>query len=391
MSRSSGKGRHLFLRRSWPLLPALVVILLASLWFAFTTYGRAAVSAAFFLPDLMTDLPVRPVTWVTGEPRVERVLLPYDDRYMPADVYLPADGGRHGALILSPGAPPLEPDDPRLIRLAGDIARAGIVMLVPFSPDLDAELIEPREVEALVSAFQYLQRQPYVDPEKIGYIGVSIGAPLALLAASDERINEDVFFVVSFGGYYDLHDLVASITTGVISYGGKEESWEPRRHTVKVMSKNLIARLDDPQDQRILTRVLVERKPEATEEFDDLSSQGQAAYDLLTNRDPARFGELLDRLPADAVQFLGALSLTGHLDGLRAETFVLHDRSDRYVPYVESRRLRDAIEGQVKLHYTEVNIFEHVEPTAQRAAHVLVTDSAKLLFHLYQMLLRFNE
>lgn len=391
MSRKSGTERFPFLRRSWPLLPAFVVILLVSLWFAFTTYGRAAVSAAFFLPDLMTDLPVRPVTWVTDEPRVERILLPYDDRYMPADVYSPADEGPHGALILSPGAPPLEPDDPRLVRLAGDIARAGIVMLVPFSPDLEDELIQPREVEALISAFEYLEARPDVDGEKIGYIGVSIGSPLALLAASDARINEDVFFVVSFGGYYDLHDLIKSITTGVISYDGTDESWEPRRHTVKVMSKNIIARLDEPQDRRILTDLLVERKAGAEEKLHALTAQGRAAYDLLTNRDPARFDALLARLPADAVGFLDRLSLPGRLEGLRAETFVLHDRSDRYVPYVESRRLRDAIEGHVKLHYTEVNIFEHVEPTAQRAAHVLVTDSSKLLFHLYQILLLFEN
>ena len=62
---------------------------------------------------------------------------------MPVDIYRPGDGGKHGAMILSPGAPPLEPDDSRLTRLAGDVARAGFVMLIPYSPDLENEIDLP--------------------------------------------------------------------------------------------------------------------------------------------------------------------------------------------------------------------------------------------------------
>ena len=71
----------------------------------------------------------------------ESITIDYDGKQMPADIYRPGDGGQHGAMILSPGAPPLAPDDPRLLRLAGDVARAGFVMLVPFSPDLNDEMI----------------------------------------------------------------------------------------------------------------------------------------------------------------------------------------------------------------------------------------------------------
>jgi len=390
MSQLSGVWRSPSLRRAWPLAPALVILLLAALMLSCNRYGRTAVTSFFFLPDLMMQMPVRPVTWVTEKPVVEHITLTYGGREMPADIYRPADGKQHGAVIMSPGAPPLEPDDSRLVRLAGDVARAGFVMLVPFSPDLEEEIILPREVDALVAAFEYLQEQPYVKPDKIGYFGVSVGSPLAVLAAADGRINEDVAFVVSFGGYYDTFDLLASVTTGVISYNGHEESWEPKWHTVKVMSKQVIARLDDEKDREMLTRMLVDEEPEATDGRARLSAEGRAAYDLLTNSDPSRVAELIDRLPAAAREWLRSLSLAGNLEGLRAETFILHDRSDRYIPYVESRRLRDALEGQVKLHYTEVNIFEHVEPTANRAAHLLVVDGSKLFFQLYQILLRLS-
>jgi dienelactone hydrolase len=384
------RRRPAALRRSWPLVPALAVLVAFSIGLSCTPAGRAAVTSAFFLPDMMAPLPLRPVTWTTNAPIREQTIIQYGSYSMPVDIYRPGDDARHGAMILSPGAPPLEPDDPRLTRLAGDVARAGFVMLVPFSPDLEAEMIYPREVDALVAEFQYLQEQPYVKQDKIGYIGVSVGAPLALLAAADPRINNDVAYVVSFGGYYDATDVLEAVTTGVISYDGHTETWTPDEHSVDVMSEQVINRLSDASDRDILIRALVDREPEATGELWRLTPEGRAAFELLTNRDPSRVDELLARLPAEPRQALRDLSLDGRLQGLRAETFILHDKTDRFVPYTESRRLRDALQGQVKLHFTEVDIFEHVEPTIDRAAHTLLTDSAKLYFHLFQILTHFR-
>jgi dienelactone hydrolase len=355
-----------------------------------TTDGRAAVTSAFFLPDMMAALPVRPVTWTTSTPVKESITIHYGSKEMPADIYRPGGGGQHGAMILSPGAPPLAPDDPRLLRLAGDVARAGFVMLVPFSPDLDDEMIYPSEVDALVSDFQYLEAQPYVKPDKIGYIGVSVGAPLALLAASDSRINDQVSYVVSFGGYYDANDVLKATTTQAISYDGVNETWQPSGHTVAVMYEQIINRLDDAYDRDILKSALIDHDPNASDGLLMLTPEGQAAYALLTNTDPAREEALLQQLPAAPRQALSDLSLDGRLGGLRAETFILHDKTDHYVPYTESRLLRDALQGQVKLHFTEVDIFEHVEPTINRDAHTLITDSAKLYFYLFQILTRFR-
>jgi len=385
-------GRHgrrsAALRRSWPLIPALLVLLVFSVGLGFTAFGRAAVTSAFFLPDMMAPLPIRPVTWTTATPVKESITIDYDGKQMPADIYRPGGGGQHGAMILSPGAPPLAPDDSRLLRLAGDVSRAGFVMLVPFSPDLNDEMIYPSEVDALVSEFQYLEAQPYVKPDKIGFIGVSVGAPLALLAASDSRINDQVSYVVSFGGYYDANDVLKATTTHTISYDGTTESWTPSDHTVEVMYEQIINRLDDAYDRDVLTSVLIDGDPNASGGLHMMTPEGWAAYDLLTNTDPSQEEALLQRLPAAPRQALSDLSLDGKLSGLRAETFILHDKTDKYVPYTESRKLRDALQGQVKLQFTEVDIFQHVEPTINRAAHTLITDGAKLYFYLFQILTR---
>lgn len=376
------------LRRLWPLLVALAVlaVLLGGLFG--TRYGRLAFTSAAFLPDLMVDLPARPVTWFTSDPIRERVTVRYaGGKSMPADVYRPPHG-RRGAIIFVMGAPPLEPDDSRLVRLADSAARAGFVMFVPFSPDLDNELIVREEPDAYVAAFEYLERQSYVDPERIGFIGVSVGGSLALIAAADPRISADVDFVVAFGAYYDALDTLAAVTTGVIRYDGKQESWDPRRHTEKVMAKQLINRLPDSGDRDLLWKVFVDRETASSSELAMLTPTGRHAYDFLSNRDPARVPELIEQLPAAFLEDMRTLSPSLRLDGIQAEIFVLHDRSDRYIPYVESRRLRDRLAGHPKLRYTELSIFEHVEPHSEKGALALFLDGSRLYFRLYQLLLR---
>jgi acetyl esterase/lipase len=378
------------LRRLWPLLAALAVLgILAGGLFG-THYGRLAFTSAAFLPDLMVDLPTRPVTWFTSDPIRERVTLRYaGDKSMPADVYRPPHG-QHGAIVFVMGAPPLEPDDSRLVRLADSTARAGYVMLIPFSPDLENEFIAREEPDAYVAAFEYLREQSFVDPERIGFIGVSVGGSLALIAADDPRISADVDFLVAFGAYYDALETLAAVTTGVIHYDDHTESWDPRRHTEEVMAEQLIDRLPDSGDRDLLWRVFIDLESVSSSELATLTPTGRHAYDFLSNRDPARVPELIDQLPAAFLDDMRALSPSMHLDDLEAETFILHDRSDRYIPYVESRRLRDRLMGHVKLHYTELTVFEHVEPHSEKGALALFLDGSRLYFRLYQLLLRLS-
>jgi len=355
-----------------------------------THYGRLAFTSAAFLPDLMVDLPVRPVTWFTSDPVREHVTLRYaGGKTMPADLYRPPHG-RHGAIIFIMGAPPLEPDDSRLVRLADSTARAGFVMLVPFSPDLEREFIAREEPDAYVAAFEYLREQSFVDPDRIGFIGVSVGGSLALVAPADPSISADVDFLISFGAYYDALDTLAAVTTGSIHYGDKREAWDPRRHTEDVMAEQLIDRLPDGGDRDLLWRVFIDRENVSSSELATLTPTGHDAHEFLSNRDPALVPELIERLPAAFLDDMRALSPSLRLDDLQAEIFILHDRSDRFIPYVESRRLRDRLAGNPRLHYTELTVFEHVEPHSEKGALALFLDGSRLYFRLYQLLLRLS-
>ncbi len=391
-------GIRRFLIRSWPLLLSLAVLIGAPFALQLNRHGRVAVKASLFLPDmvLQVPLPYRPIDLFTDPPRRERITIDYMSRAGPrsieADLYTPAGGGIRAAVVFSMGAPPLDLDNKRLVRIAEDSARAGAVMLVPFSERLDDLAIEPEEIDALVAEFQYLQALPGVDPERVGFVGASVGGSLALVAAAYPRIAADVDHVVSFGGYYDALDAFGAIATHHISYDGIDDSWTPRRHAADVIAEQLIFALDDASDRALLTRVFIDRTSYTTDDLATLTPGGRSSYDFLINEDPGAVRELSERLPAETIEKFAYLSPRTSIDRVQAELFIVHDRADPYIPYTESRRLRDHLRGREtpRAHFDELRLFEHVEPSLNQRPDVIALDSTRLVLRLYQLLLRWD-
>jgi acetyl esterase/lipase len=263
-------------------------------------------------------------------------------------------------------------------------------MLVPFSERLDAERIVPEEIDALVAEFRYVQNLPGVDPQRVGFFGASVGGSLALVAAADPRIAEDVDHVVSFGGYYDALDTFGAIATHHIAHDGVDEEWTPRRHAEKVMARQLIAAVDDAADRELLYQLFIERKSKTEAELATLGPVGRTSYEFLANRDPSVVGALIARLPEDEVAQLDYLSPRTSIQDVQAELFIIHDRADPFIPYTESRRLEDAIGGRENAHFDEIRLFEHVEPNLNQRPEIIAFDSTRLLFRLYQLLLRWD-
>jgi acetyl esterase/lipase len=393
--------RHLAARvliRAWPLLAAIFVLLATPIVLSQTRNGRVAVEASIYLPDmvLQVPLPFRPVDLISDAPRRERVTINYQSRNGPrsieADLYTPASGGTHSGVVFSMGSPPLKLDDDRLVRIAEDSARSGVVMLVPFSDRLDDLRIEPEEIDALIAEFQYVQQQPSVDPKRVGFFGASVGGSLALVAAADPRIADEVDHVVSFGGYFDALTAFGAIATHHIEYNGVDEDWTPRAHAEHVMAYQLINRVDSVSDRALLERMFIDDEPATSEQLASLGPVGKSSYDFLSNRDPAAVQALIDRLPPDAVAELDYLSPKTSIQNVKAELFIIHDRADPFVPYTESRMLQDALreDGGPKAHFDELRLFEHVQPKLDQNPAVVVFDSTRLLFRLYQLLLRWD-
>jgi dienelactone hydrolase len=364
----------------------LSVALLAGLWA--NRYTRVALTTASMMPDLFVDLPVSPLKLTTSEPIKEEVTFHYGQQEVVADLYRPSDGGRHGAVVVVIGAAPRARTDPRAVRLASSAARAGVVVMIPDLKHLLRDEMVPEEIEALVAAFRYLRGQEFVDEERVGYLGFSVGAGMALVAASDPLISDDVAFFGSFGGYYDLSDVIAAVTSETITDDGQREDWDPDDKTVRVLRRSLIHYVDDAGDRDILTRIFLEDDESARQELGELSPRSRVIFDLLDNRDPDRAQELLARLWPEDVAILRRLSPSASIDGLQAELFIVHDRQDKFIPYVESRRLAEAAGEQDNVYYAELDLFRHVDPTVTANPLTFLADLIELFFQAYRLMLQ---
>ena len=389
-------GLRRFFLRVWPLLAAVAILIgmPAALWQE--RHGRVAVEAAVYLPDmvLQVPLPFRPVDLISDAPTRQHVTIAYESRNGPrtidADVYTPAHGTAHQAVVFSMGAPPLPLDDPRLERIAEDAARAGVVMVVPFSDRLDAWRIEPEEIDALVAEFQYAQKLPGVDPHRVGFFGASVGGSLALVAAGDPRIADQVDQVVSFGGYYDALQTFGAIATHHIDADGVSQDWTPQEHAEKVMAQQLIDAVDNPADRDLLTAMFIDDQPESQQELATLSPVGRSSYTFLANRDQAAVQALIDRLPPSAVEAMNYLSPRTSIANVKAELFILADQADPYIPFTQTREMKAAIGNRPNVHFNELRLFQHVTPKLDQRPDVIGIDSARLMFRLYQLLLTWN-
>ncbi len=381
--------------RTWPLLASLALLAGTPLMLSLNRHGRVAVRTSLFLPDMVLQVPyIRPVKLISSAPRREHITIDYESRNGPrsieADIYIPAHGTNHPGIVFSMGAPPLDLDEPRLVRVAEDSARAGGVIIVPFSGRLDDVSIVPEEIDALVAQFQFVRDLPGVDPERVGFFGASVGGSLALVAAADPRINEQVDLVVSFGGYFDALETFGAIRTHRIRYQDIDQEWKPREHAERVVAHQLIDRVDDADDRELLEKVFLDYEPATDAQIAALGDVGHSAYDFLANTDPAAVTTLIERLPSDAVVELDYLSPKTSIGDVKAEMIIIHDRADPFIPYTESRRLRDAADRRADLHFSEIRLFEHVQPKLNQRPEIIALDTTRLLYRLYQLLLQWD-
>ncbi|MBI4494096.1 MAG: hypothetical protein HY690_15015 [Chloroflexi bacterium] len=350
--------------------------------------GQVAARSLLLLPDLFPDSPVRPLAWLTPSPERETLRYGYSAGQVEADVYHPAAGGRHGAAILELGARPVPKRDPLLVRFADGLARAGSVVMIPESDNLVAGRVLPQERDALVLAFQRLRAMADVDPERVGFIGFSVGGGLSTLAAADPRIRDQVAFVNTVGAYFDARRLLEEIATRSLVVDGERQAWEPSPVTLQVFGLQLIEALDQPSDRELLSALLFQgqQAPDAPER---LTPQGQAVLRLLRGVDRAEIGAALAQLPPEALARLDAISPARDLAAVRARLYVMHDLGDGYIPFTQSRHLVRGLEPPSLRWYTEFNIFQHVIPDKPVDPLTFTLDLARLYRHLFTVSLEF--
>ena len=362
-----------------------VGVLLAALTVVFTLAPPAVtgVQTGLFVLQVLR-VPFQPQSWFTAEPLREEIAYPRPDGEGVADIYRIPDDRKRAAVLLFLGANATGRGDKDVINLGNALARSGFVAMFNWSPTMGLQHnIDPKEIENLVWAFQYLESLDFVDQERVGMGGFSVGASFAMVAAADPRIRDDVVFVSSFGGYYDMRDVILQIASRSRFYRGQQEPWEVDRLTWLVFANELIESLDDPAERRLFTRRFVRDEPVSDEELEGLSSQAQIVRRLLEGTTLEEAEALFQRLPNDFRQEMARVSPSAYISNIEARLMIMHDQGDLLIPAAESRRLVDALESRGNFRYTETEVFEHVRPGGGGEVWLLVKEAAKLYGHMY--------
>ncbi|HSB69924.1 MAG TPA: alpha/beta fold hydrolase [Candidatus Methylomirabilis sp.] len=326
-----------------------------------------AVLSGLLLVEVARPLTPGPLHRVTRAPAREPITFRGGGRNMVATLYRPVEGGTGTGVILVHGVNETGKDDPSIVWLADLLARAGFVVLTPDFLGFKSLTLRTSDVEELVGSIQYLARpSSSIRPGRIGLIGFSYGAGPTIIAAADPRVRDHVQFVVSFGGYYDLQEVITFVTTGAYAFGDVRGRITPNEYSRWVFLRYNLQLISSTVDREILKEIarVKARNPAADTGplATTLSPEGRAIYALLVNRDPERAPGLVAALPPAVRDQIRFLSPSRVIQGLKARLFVVHSDPDDYMPVTESLRLAATLESRGNVRLTLLKSFEHVRP-----------------------------
>jgi dienelactone hydrolase len=265
-------------------------------------------------------------------------------------------------------------DEPRLVKLAGDLAAGGTPVVTAEVPDLLRYRITPSLTDAIEDAAVWIASQPAFAPDgRIGVFGISFAGGLSISAAGRPRLRNHVTDVVAFGGHGDLARVVKYLCTGRQADGAYRK---PHDYGIVVALINMADRLVPPDQVEPLRAAIVSfltashldmvDKPAAQIEFERARILQQAL--------PEPAATLMSLVNTRNVQTLGA-RLLPHSDAfgndpalspevapsVTAPVFLIHGADDNVVPAVESERLARALAGRVPVHLLVTPLITHAE------------------------------
>ena len=343
------------LRKGAFVLVALVAVVV--LWHP----ARVAVQTLLLLPSMFPSAPFDPLSAITPTPIRSQHEFSYAGGTIEAEIFHPAEGDKHGAIVLLLGIGDLPRSD-LAVRFAEGLARLGVVVMLPMQSGLLEQHLTFDEVDGLRASLDMLVSQPDVDPERVGYVGLSAAGGLSIVAAAQPDLQDRVRFVNSFGSYFDATRLLLDVSSRSIEVAGVVRPWQPEQRTLDVVEMALLEGATTEEDLA-LVRELIEG----------------------TTRERAQ--ELIDQLPPAMRQSLDEISPSTYLQHSRTRLYVMHDVGDTFIPFTESRHLVAAAPRGTVQRYTEFSIFAHVIPDRPVPWLTFLPDLGKLFWHVHAVLL----
>jgi len=298
----------------------------------------------------------------------------------------PIPGAREG-LVVIPGVGDNR-TDPQLINFSQSFARAGLVVMDMTTPTLLKWDMSAKDSDAVVQAFKTLSHWPGVGANRIGIIGFSAGDVLACFAAADPRIRDQVAFILLFGGYFNATTLLRDVGRRALTVDGRMQPWQPQYVPIQVLANVIVPVLPPSEGTRLVNALAPGGIALTPADLAQLSPDTVAVYHLLAGDEPARVDANIAALSPIIHSVLNELSPSRVIDQIQAPIYLLHDRSDQYVPFTESRDFAAALTRNHQPHdFAEFGIFQHVEVKAGVNLGQLAGDSISLFRILNAVLL----
>jgi len=286
--------------------------------------------------------------------RDEVVILSHARR-IPADLYRPANP--HAALVIVHGLSRAGRRHPEIVRLARLIGRHGQLVLVPELDGLVQFALTGTEVEDIGAALRHLRTWSY----PVGIAGFSFGAGPALLAAADAP---DIRVVGSFGGYADLTNVIAYVTTGAHAFAGRRYVQRQEEYNRWKLLALLAGVLERGPDRGTLAEIAERRLTNPANDTRELEAKlghdGHAVLRLTQNRDEGAVAGLVAALSPGTRRMLERMSPLASVPRVRGRLLIAHGEGDDSIPFTESLRLAAAGDGRARL--AILHSFHHTGP-----------------------------
>ena len=222
--------------------------------------------------------------------------------------------------------------DPRLIHFARTMAHFGITCVVPTLGGLASCRWETSDLDELANIVTLTADTIH---QPVGLVGFSFGGSYALIVAGRSEALEHIPWVITFGAYHNLADVLEGYTLNLKCEPQNKTEWDEAIYQRLVFlygQRDAVAFSQEvwQEAEALLKRYCFEASFEEKRCFYD-----HYLRDLDT--------EVFKRLPEPEV--LKKLSPKGNLERLDCPVTLIHDRNDHAVPPSQAERLLSELES----------------------------------------------
>lgn len=324
--------------------------------FLFSDSGRSIIKSLRFYFNLM--FPNRRWRLISlFSPLIrEEVSFYAKGRLLKPDIYRPQTRNQLPVVILYCPLATEGKNHPQVINFMKGFAKLGFTVIAPYCPARRHGEIYEDDVEELKATIRFLEKQPYVDKQRISLIAISYGLIPSLELLSQSKWQSKIKHLTVIGGVMDFHALGRFGLTHKFFWGEIHGRHKPDVYLTFILLRTL-AKFLPAKDQVALNNWLDQQDPLRSLDFkqarSSVSKVSRKIIDQVFRHHDLTIFKRSNLPSLDHMQ-----SLAGKIT---IPTLIFHSTKDHLVPFTESLKLYDASDHTKATLYL-VNSFEHTIP-----------------------------